>query len=211
MELGNEFEHIIDQFSLSEPFLIIFKDVRRFSQLAFKSELQQTNFALEIDTLTSEVRNRLFSSVREDSTQMIVIRECCRLGALTYLKALLDLTPYQFTAKEILLQKLKFCLEHLEALILGDEVAELVIWLLFICGFAKSDNKIGAWFIERLPDVAGVLRKATLEGVKQLLMKFLWLHQTHEGLIAAFWNEFMSRKNIKQDESKTVHSVQHTE
>jgi hypothetical protein len=206
LEICPGFKNIITMFCLDDEIIAILEDVQHFADrfTCIRSEKNSANL-LELDHIAAGLRHRLLScaSARQTTTQRQIIRECCRLGALIYLRTILQAFPPPVgLATDILLDKLKFCIDRVDLSHESklDAVVDLMIWVLFICGIASSATSQGTWFISRLSSVANLFRLRTVDGVKSVLTRFFWVEAMHEGLITRLWDEIMFDTSLKKKE-----------
>jgi hypothetical protein len=109
----------------------------------------------------------------------IILSETCRLALLIYLKPVLCCRmPYND-----LLRKLKTCHDSIKASVDTNrrEIAELLLWLMFLGGITALNDPNKSWFVAHLREAATELRIYSWDGAKLVLVKFLWVQHIHEG------------------------------
>lgn len=109
----------------------------------------------------------------------IILSETCRLALLIYLKPVLCCRmPYND-----LLGKLKTCHDSIKASVDTNrrEIAELLLWLMFLGGITALNDPNKSWFVAHLREAATELGIYSWDGAKLVLVKFLWVQHIHEG------------------------------
>lgn len=140
---------ILSPCQLRPRLVYIMVDVAHFSQ-AVQSWRSDPSMifdpqALSEDKYWIEYRLLLFPTTL-GGFQDIGIGEACRLGALLYMKALLEEFPHSVTGPSVLLNKLQESLRNIKIV---EPLSPLLFWLSVI-GAALSKSEMRSWFISLL-------------------------------------------------------------
>jgi hypothetical protein len=155
-------EHDINRILSScrvHPRLIeIMVDVAHFSQAVQATLIWRTDPSLNVDLKALsedmywiEYRLLLFPTTH-GRLAVGCVDEACRLGALLYLKALLEEFPHSATGPSVLLKQLQ---ESLRNITINESLSPLLLWLSLI-GAALSKSQVKIWF-------TGMLKQLTID------------------------------------------------
>jgi hypothetical protein len=133
----------------------IMVDVAHFSQATLMwrtdNSLNLDLKALSEDMYWIEYRLLLFPTTH-GRLAVGCVDEACRLGALLYLKALLEEFPHSATGPSVLLKQLQ---ESLRNITINESLSPLLLWLSLI-GAALSKSQVRIWF-------TGMLEQLTID------------------------------------------------
>lgn len=108
-----------------------------------------------------------------------------------------------------LLGKLKTCHDSIKASVDMNrrEIAELLLWLMFLGGITALNDPNKSWFVAHLREAATELRIYSWDGAKLVSVKFLWVQYIHEGPFLNLWNEVMegaSKEVVSWPDQRTI-------
>lgn len=121
------------------------------------------------------------------------IDKASRLGALLYMKALLDAFPHSATGPSILLKQLQ---ESLRTIALLESTSSLRIWLSVIgAAFSKSQTRL--WFVNLLVEITRRSQISSFHDQELELSKVLSLDQVLGSSVEKLWVEVTEARQIQ--------------
>jgi hypothetical protein len=113
------------------------------------------------------------------------IDKACRLGALLYMKALLDEFPHSVTGPSILLKQLQ---ESLRRIVVLESTSPLILWLSII-GAALSKSEGRVWFVGLLTEMTIMSQISSFHNQEVEISKWLGLEEVLGDSVEKLWME----------------------
>jgi hypothetical protein len=145
----------------------------------------------EVDGIAANLRHRLlcYRAVCLSTADSQNIGECCRLGALVFLRIILQVFPRRSTPSGgILLDKLRHCIGFIETWNRSSTV-NLLIWTCFIGSIASASGVQRDWFISRFSAITQTSGIATMDELRLRLEQFMSINKIHGCLLFTLWAE----------------------
>lgn len=164
-------------------------DVAHFSQaiLSWRTE-PSTNLdprALSEDMYWIEYRLLLYPTTLQDGLEEWKIDKACRIGALLYMKALLEEFPHSATGPSILLKQLRESLQNITVL---DSLSSLLVWL-SVVGTAMSKSDMRVWFMGLLTELTVNLRISSFRDHELEMSRVIGLEEVLGSSVEKLWVE----------------------
>jgi hypothetical protein len=149
LKLYKGFEALATSFSLPLEIVTILSDQERLHIVIVDMDLLYTSDDIICVTTSLHYRLVLYTPIGAATAQSdIILSETCRLTLLIYLKPVLCCRmPYND-----LPGKLKTCHDSIKASVDTNrrEIAELLLWLMFLGGITALNNLNKSWFVAHL-------------------------------------------------------------
>lgn len=113
------------------------------------------------------------------------IDKACRLGALLYLKAILQEFPHSVNGSSILLAQLR---KSLTGISMQASNSPLLLWLCLVAG-SLSEKEERAWFVNCLAQIRMVSPVPSFDDFKLDLSRMLGLRKVFGRAFETLWNE----------------------
>jgi hypothetical protein len=116
------------------------------------------------------------------------IDNACRMGALLYMKAILEEFPHSATGSSILLRRLQ---ESLDKIPVVEVNARILLWLSLI-GAALSKHELQrTWFVVHLALLTTFVPLSSFDDENLPVNRILWLQNTLGRALKELWAEVM--------------------
>ena len=207
VKLSSGFRNIISIFSLSPELVGNLQDGQSLTNLLTAAEDEISPFnQRDISHFATELRHRLLKCRIPDNylSETALIWELCRLSLFLHLKTILRAFPTRGREYQVIIGKLRTCIEIAESTL--HSTPEFHLWILFVAAAASCDNADQTWFVSKIPEVASKSYLRSWNEAKIVLQQFWWVESIYESHCSALWNEAMLLKAgaYADDQSQTL-------
>lgn len=190
--VDREMRKILTACEVHPDLIAIMTELACFAQaIRFASEasifFDPTTFSEDLYFL--EYNFLTFSSKVPDGEPVAKIDQACRLGALLYLKAVLQEFPHSTTGSNSLLTQLR---EALEDITIQQSNSVLLLWLALVGG-SPSKGEMRSWFVDYLVRIQSVVLVISFDDFEVDMSRLLGLKKVFGRSFEALWNETMVR------------------
>jgi hypothetical protein len=184
-------------FSFNRNLIATLADVQAFTDA--KSHAIHSNTIVDsdyADKVVSDIRHRLLSllSPQLHGSQQYYIEECCRLGALVYLKTIISEFPVLGVTYQVLVTKFESSLEQVNET--EPDSLPLLLWMMFVGGMALGNDPKRSYFVNRMPRICVTLRLLEWEEAKAIFTQFWWIEALHRVPFQALWHEVSTTREF---------------
>lgn len=130
-----------------------------------------------------------FATKIPDGAAETKIDKSCRLGALLYMKAILQEFPHSTNGSTLLLAQLQECLTEIA---IEQSNSSLLLWLCLVGGsLSKMDTR--AWFVDYLARIRNVSLVPSFDDFEVDLSRMLGLRKVFGKAFETLWTETLIR------------------
>ena len=185
---------------LHAEIVAIISDLEKLRNIMANTHSHYTADDIYCVVMSLRYRLLLWSPTEKTSTESNILSEACCVGLLLYLKPAICC---QVTYKS-LIERLRTCLDSIKVNIdmRRHEIAEFLLWLLFLGGTTTLYGLNKAWLIHDLGKTVRPFGLNCWADVKLVLMKFLWSEETNEALFLNLWEEVLLQQNFMEQRDK---------
>lgn len=119
------------------------------------------------------------------------IDKACRLGALLYMKAILEEFPHSATGSSILLKQLQESLYKISAV---ESYAPLLLWLSLVGAALSKTGLDRTWFVAHLAQLTTSVRISSFDDVELAMSRVLCIQKVFGRSFKKLWEEVMVRR-----------------
>jgi hypothetical protein len=195
VKLSSGFRNIISRFSLSPELVENLQDGQSLTNLLTRAGDEISPFnQRDIGHFATELRYRLLKCRIPENclSETTLIGELCRLSLFLHLKTILRAFPTRGRKYQVIIGKLRTCIEMAESTL--HSTPEFHLWILFVAAAASYDNTDHTWFVSKIPKVASTSYLRSWDEAKIVLHQFWWVESIYESYCSALWNEAMLLK-----------------
>ncbi len=141
-----------------------------------------------------------FPTSLSESSKEQDIDHACRVGALLYMKSILEQFPYSATGFSILLRRLQ---ESLDRIPVAKETAPLLLWLTLIGAALSKRGLERSWFVVHLALLTTFVPLTSFHGAQMPMKSLLGLQDSLRRELETLWAEVMviRERNTEYEES----------